>query len=292
MKHNYTTFMKLLLFTCLFGIISLQAQDITFTFDNAIITTDGVNDFYEVDIMIESTADFIVGSGLLYFNYNNAAFGTNISDGGTVEVTYPSPDYICGDLDAVVLAIAVYGPFVQNDNTSSRFAFSFQQAFGSGAMAGNNVTSTPAKLFHLKIQYVDSAIDPMITFEGNSPFDDQFFTACGPVAVGLAPADCSNEPGMQLLNDTFDSSASTPAPLSVESFTFQDLKVYPNPTSDVINITATQTIDKVEIYDILGKLVLKTSTTNQIKISQLTQGVYLMKIQANNEAITKKIVIE
>ncbi len=283
----------LLFFTCLFGMISLQAQDLTFTFANAVITTDGANDFYEADIMIAATSDFTVGSGLLYFNYNNAAFGTNISDGGTVEVTYPSPDYICGDVDAVVGGVvAVYGPFVQNDNTASRFAFSFQQAFGSGAMAGNNVTSTPAKLFHLKIQYVDSAIDPMMTFEGNPPFDDQFFTACGPVAVGLTPANCSSEPGTQLPNDTFDSSASTPVPLSVETFSFQNLKVYPNPASDVINITANQTIDKVVIYDLLGKLVLETSTTNQIKISQLTQGVYLMKIHANNEAITKKIVIE
>lgn len=293
MKQIYTHKMKQLLFiiVVLAGTLS-HSQDITFTFDNAVITTDGVNDFYEADIMIASTSDFIVGSGLLYFNYNNAAFGTNISDGGTVEVTYPSPDYICGDLDAIVGTIPVYGSFVQNDNTSSRFAFSFQQAFGSGAMAGNNVTSTPAKLFHLKIQYVDSAIDPMMTFEGNPPFDDQFFTACGPVAVGLATADCSSEPGMQLPNDTFDSSASTPASLSLESFTFQDLKIYPNPVNDVINITATQNINKVEIYDILGKLVLETIHTNQIKISQLTQGLYLMKIHANNEAITKKIVIE
>ncbi len=292
MKQIYTHKMKQLLFiiVVLTGTLS-YSQDITFTFANAEITNDGANDFYEADIMIAATSDFTVGSGLLYFNYNNAAFGSNISDGGTVEVTYPSPDYICGDVDAVVGGVvAVYGPFVQNDNTASRFAFSFQQTFGSGAMAGNNVTSTPAKLFHLKIQYIDSAIDPMMSFEGNPPFDDQFFTACGPVAVGLTPANCSGEPGTQLLNDTFDSSASTPVPLSVESVVFQNLKIYPNPVSDVINITATQTIEKVEIYDLLGKLVLETSTTNQIKVSQLTNGIYLFKIFSDGKNTTKKIV--
>lgn len=280
----------LLFFACLFGIISLQAQDLTFTFANAVITADGANDFYEADIMIASTSDFIVGSGLLYFNYNNAAFGANISDGGTVEVTYPSLDYICGDLDVIVGAVAVYGPFVQNDNTASRFAFSFQQAFGSGSMAGNNVTSTPAKLFHLKIQYVDSAIDPMMSFEDNPPFDDQFFTACGPVAVGLSPADCSNEPGMQLPNDTFDSSSSTPAPLSVDSFTFQDFKIYPNPTNSIINIVTTSNIKTIVVYNLLGKKIVEYKSET-IDVADLSSGVYLLKIvDTNNTSLVKKFV--
>ena len=48
----------------------LSAQDVTFTFSNAQNTNDGMDDFYEVDVLIESAAGFKLGAGLLYFNYN------------------------------------------------------------------------------------------------------------------------------------------------------------------------------------------------------------------------------
>ena len=81
MKHNYLKIIRksFLIFTILLGTSSLFAQDINFTFANAVNTNDGSNDFYEVDVLIESTVDFKLGSGLLYINYNTAAFGTNVS---------------------------------------------------------------------------------------------------------------------------------------------------------------------------------------------------------------------
>ena len=188
----------------------LMAQDIQFTFANAQNTNDGSNDFYEVDVLIESNADFKLGQGLLYFNYNTAAFGTNISGGSKVEITYPSAQgYILGQKNTVPPAgiLDIYGPFIQNDNTPSRFAFAFLQTFGSGSFDDNVSSVTATKLFHIKIEYLDVNEAPMLTFEDGSAYDDQFSTACGP-NTPLTAAACGTSPGITLVNDTFDSSGS------------------------------------------------------------------------------------
>ncbi len=80
--------------------------------------------------------------------------------------------------------------------------------------------------------------------------------------------------------------------LSVSENTLEaiGISVYPNPTSGYININSTKTIDKVELSNLLGKRVLQTTQTNQIKINHFANGIYLLKVFANNKSITKKIV--
>ncbi len=201
---------RLLLLVCLMLTPpTLLAQDITFSFANAQNTNDGMDDFYEVDVLIESTSDFKLGVGLLYFNYSTAAFGTNVEAGGNVEITRPD-GYILAE-DIIAFATDIYDSFLTVDNTTSRFAFSWNQAFTESQYAGNNVTGTAALLFHIKIKYDDVNESPGITFEDGSSFDDQTYTACG----GAFTSDCTGSPGIQLTNDTFDSSGATlPATLT------------------------------------------------------------------------------
>ena len=82
---------KLLLLSSLFILTStfLNAQNLALTFDDAKITNDGTNDYYEVDVMImrTSTSNFKLGTGQFYVDYNPAAFGTSIGD-ATVDFEY------------------------------------------------------------------------------------------------------------------------------------------------------------------------------------------------------------
>ncbi|MDY8138020.1 T9SS type A sorting domain-containing protein [Aquimarina sp. 2201CG5-10] len=188
---------------------NILAQDITLSFDNAQITNDGSDDYYDVDIMISSTTDFKLGSGQLYLTYNTAAFGDNIS--ANSNLTYSQPT---GSILAETYVFPAYKDFIQNDNTTSRVSLAFQQGLSAGSITANNVTSTPKVLLHIRVKFVDVNEDPMIAFETGTVYLDQFYTACGPTASGGFP-DCSSEPGVQLLNDTFDSSnaADTTAPV-------------------------------------------------------------------------------
>ena len=105
-----------------------------------------------------------------------------------------------------------------------------------------------------------------------------------------ATADCGAEPGTQLVNDTFDSVGAT---LSNEGFELlTGLKVYPNPASETIYITSGVTIEKIEVYDIVGKRVLESKNTSAVKVNHLDHGLYLLKLHSENASTTKKVIIE
>ena len=68
---------------------------------------------------------------------------------------------------------------------------------------------------------------------------------------------------------------------------------FPNPSSEFVNITSKTTIDKVEIYSLLGTLVSKTTAnTNSIDISNLSKGIYLLTVYSGSVKSTKKLIID
>ena len=284
---NFTKQLVLFFVTTFIGMAS-NAQNINFTFANAQKTNDGSNTYYEADVLISSTTPFKLGSGQLYFNYNTAAFGTNVKNNNAFTATQPNADgYICGQyVDAA--AASIYSTFTVNDNTASRVSWAFSQAFSTSTFANNNVTSTPTKLIHIKIKFVDANADPNVRFEDGEVFDDQFFIACGSSTNGPFDApDCTNFPGIQLKNDTYDSSMAT---LSTKTFEpALAFTVYPNPATNVINVTSKSVIKSINVFDLLGKQVI-SSSKKQIDISNLKSGIYIVKINSNTDELTKKII--
>lgn len=75
------------------------------------------------------------------------------------------------------------------------------------------------------------------------------------------------------------------ASLSVGDTKLSELKVYPNPASNVFNIKGVNNVMDINIYDITGKLVkqLKNTTLKTIDISNLKQGVYVVKVSSQNK---------
>ena len=70
-----------------------------------------------------------------------------------------------------------------------------------------------------------------------------------------------------------------------------DVKLYPNPVRDILNIEIESDIQSIEIYNIQGQKVL-SSNQKQINVSDLAAGMYMIRIQdTDNNIATKKIVI-
>jgi beta-glucanase (GH16 family) len=81
--------------------------------------------------------------------------------------------------------------------------------------------------------------------------------------------------------------------LSVDPIFNSEFSVYPNPTSDSLQIKSSESIDKIEIYSVLGQLVLiENESTNKINTSQIESGLYVIKIYSANKIATKKIIIQ
>ncbi|WP_309642233.1 T9SS type A sorting domain-containing protein [Flavobacterium sp.] len=81
--------------------------------------------------------------------------------------------------------------------------------------------------------------------------------------------------------------------LSSQQFDMTNLKVYPNPVKNILNIQNDEAIQKVEIFDLNGRLLQSTQLTgNQVNLSQLTSGVYFVKMYSSNKTSVVKITKE
>lgn len=81
--------------------------------------------------------------------------------------------------------------------------------------------------------------------------------------------------------------------LSRPNFTNSAIKIYPNPAAKQLSIVAKEEIQKVTVYDLIGKeIIIKTpnSISTELEISGLQKGIYIVKTVINgNESISKFI---
>ncbi|WP_299099155.1 T9SS type A sorting domain-containing protein [uncultured Winogradskyella sp.] len=72
-----------------------------------------------------------------------------------------------------------------------------------------------------------------------------------------------------------------------------EVKLYPNPASNIINIISNHVnIKSVGIYDVLGKQVLAKTNKKDINVSDLRSGMYIVKIEFENNTSTSKRFIK
>ncbi|MFK8060432.1 MAG: ELWxxDGT repeat protein [Polaribacter sp.] len=74
-----------------------------------------------------------------------------------------------------------------------------------------------------------------------------------------------------------------------DEFSQKDVKVFPNPVSNFLTIEITKEFDFIEVYNSIGKRVLKTKE-RKIDFSSYTSGIYFLKIIADHKLLTKKIM--
>jgi hypothetical protein len=82
--------------------------------------------------------------------------------------------------------------------------------------------------------------------------------------------------------------------LSTQNFQTNTLKaaIYPNPAFENLTIEIENELKSVEIYSLLGQKVM-TATAKNVNISSLSKGIYMVRIEDKNKAVsTKKLIIE
>ena len=74
-----------------------------------------------------------------------------------------------------------------------------------------------------------------------------------------------------------------------------NISIYPNPTTDKLFITSNNglKIETVNIYNQLGQIVLKKNKIKEnINISSLGQGIYIIELTSSELKIRQKLIIE
>lgn len=79
--------------------------------------------------------------------------------------------------------------------------------------------------------------------------------------------------------------------LSTTEFNVNDIFIFPNPVEDILTIDFNENINKIEIYDYLGRLIIdKKIHNNKIDLSEISKGNYAIKLYSEEKVISKKFI--
>jgi hypothetical protein len=81
--------------------------------------------------------------------------------------------------------------------------------------------------------------------------------------------------------------------LGVNENELQNVGIYPNPVSSLLNITNAENAD-IQVYDVLGNLILSRvniSFMEQINVDHLSTGTYFIKIKKGNAIATERFIV-
>lgn len=81
--------------------------------------------------------------------------------------------------------------------------------------------------------------------------------------------------------------------LSSDTYVLENFNIYPNPTTDILNIELKEnlSLEKVFIYNTNGQLVKETSEKT-INVSGFAKGIYNVQVLTNQGNATKKIIVQ
>ncbi len=86
--------------------------------------------------------------------------------------------------------------------------------------------------------------------------------------------------------------------LGINQFLSEKFALFPNPTKDIINVinSIDASITNLEVTDVNGRIVKSVKTNGvseaQISVSELSSGIYMMKIVSDKGTTTKKVIKE
>ncbi len=84
-----------------------------------------------------------------------------------------------------------------------------------------------------------------------------------------------------------------PAALGTADFgnTNNTISLYPNPAQEVLNITSSNSITKIEVYDMQGRNVASNINASVVNVAALVKGAYIVKVvQENGSVVAKQFI--
>ncbi len=167
-------------------------------------------------------------------------------------------------------------------------ASSFADGIGSLTVTTQLKFAGSSGTFSLKVNGVSKATIPYSSTVTTTTISN--INTAGPVIISF---DTNSTTTNRVAFD--DLSWTCYSALGIESFTENDFNIYPNPSNGRFNIEFNNTNENysVEISSLLGQKVFEilNTSSSSISVSNLQQGIYLIKVTKDSKSIVKKIVI-
>jgi len=146
----------------------------------------------------------------------------------------------------------------------------------------------------LSVHFIDLSINNPVSwswsFEGGTPSTSNqqnptiIYNSAGTYQVLLT---CTNNAGNNTITKT--SYISVTVNTAVNELTEELISYYPNPTEGVLHIKSDKEFE-LEIYSTSGQLLIKSKDIKIIDLSNLNNGLYILKLKIDNKTLTDKII--
>jgi Leucine-rich repeat (LRR) protein len=231
--------------------------------------------------------------------YSNSLTSLNMKNLSTTTLTSffaaQNPNLTCIEVDDVAAANSVW----TNIDPASSFSLDCTVYVASIAVQGQSGATTitsPGGTLQMEATVLPANADDdtytwSVTFgTGSASIDvNGLLTAItnGTVTVIATANDASGVTGTEVITISNQD-------LSVgEQVAIENIRLYPNPATSQLSINSELKIERIEIMNILGETV-KTivDPSNTVDVSELTDGVYFLKLQTDKNVVSKKFIKE
>ncbi|MGC4039799.1 MAG: T9SS type A sorting domain-containing protein [Flavobacterium sp.] len=248
--------------------------------DIDMVTTDGI---------VYTLSGFYFSSGSAYFRMNDDSL-----------LTYGSVSFPTGT------AVA-QGPSIQV--TGGEWFVTFNRNTGAYSFAYPSIGILGTALNSFEAEDVDMTTNDGFSYEiaglslnnGEVKFrkDNSWTTNWGAVDFPTGTG-TQNGPNIPVTQGTYNiyfqkssGSYSFQNILSIGKPSISNIKIYPNPTTAVWNLSHTESIDSIDLFDVTGKTIgqfTPNAAQFQIDASSLDNGIYFVKIKSGLDFLVQKII--
>ena len=75
-------------------------------------------------------------------------------------------------------------------------------------------------------------------------------------------------------------------------FANNSISLYPNPANDVLNISSSNSITKIEVFDMQGRNVASNNNASNVNVAALGKGAYIVIVELENRSVVAKQFIK
>ena len=133
---------------------------------------------------------------------------------------------------------------------------------------------------------------PLIDNDNEVFAQDGYFLTGDPANPNVIVLTDDNEPEGSLVGNIPNGTVYrfTPQSLSVDDFTQNDFRIYPNPSSDYLNIVTHSSDYNFSVYNSLGQKMVVKKNDDRLDISNLSNGIYFINIETETGSVTTKFI--
>jgi hypothetical protein len=135
----------------------------------------------------------------------------------------------------------------------------------------------------------DKLIDE-VKYESESPWPTCAYETGNTLELISPDLDNSLPESWSCINENGSPNAVNSSNLYIENIAYSLTNIFPNPVKNTLYISGDSNNYNIKVYSLLGQIVITDYNVNEVDVSSLTKGIYIIKINDENSTTTKRFI--